>query len=381
MNIAVTAFATDSGRSGLSVYLRALYEAMLREPLVKRVTFYGPRGVRAHMPLAGGADVRVVELPAALDRRSVNVLWHQTAFPAMLLRDRPDVVHFPAANRRVALTPHIPSVGTVHDLADLAVPGKYGVARRLYLTHAVPRLLCGLDRIVAISSATRDDLLDVLPPSHPPIDVVPNGLDHETYRPQPRRTAEKKVRTVLDVPLPYVFYPARLEHPAKNHVRLIRAFAAARRRAGFPHRLVLAGAPWNGSEVVLREVDEHSDCVRHVGFVSASMLPALYSAADLTVLPSLYEGFGLPVLESMACGTPVLASRASSIPEVAGDAADLVDATDEEALTASLVALLSDEERRGELSRRGLARAASFTWQATARGTLAALVAARARTR
>lgn len=376
MRIATSAFATDAGRSGLSVYLRELTGALLREPDVRSVTVYGPPGAAAHLP-SGPGDLRVVELPAALDRRTPNVLWHQTGLVARLLRERPDVMHFPVANRRAAFVPGITTVGTVHDLGDLAVAQKYGRARELYLTHVVPRLLRGLDRLIAISGATRDDLVATLRTT-PPIDVVPNGIDHDRFCAVPRAQAHERLRTTLDLPTPYVFYAARLEHPAKNHARLIRAFVDARTRGHLPHRLVLAGAEWPGAAPVLDLIERHREHVVWLGFVDAALLPLLYAGADLTVFPSLYEGFGLPVLESMACGTPVLASDASSIPEVAGGAAVLVDATDEAALAAGIAALLADEPHRAALSARGLERAAAHSWAATARATLASFEAARA---
>jgi len=156
--------------------------------------------------------------------------------------------------------------------------------------------------------------------------------------------------------------------PRKNVVRLLRAFARARKEAGFAHRLVIVGQAGWQCEEEMRELQsaEAAGHALRVGYVDDSDLPALYAAADAFLFPTLMEGFGLPVLEAMAMGTPVLTSNTSSLPEVAGDAALLVDPTDESAIATGISALAADGSLRARLRDAGLARAAQFSWQRTA---------------
>jgi glycosyltransferase involved in cell wall biosynthesis len=170
---------------------------------------------------------------------------------------------------------------------------------------------------------------------------------------------------------PYVLYVGALE-PRKNIPGLLRAFV--RLRADFPDlTLALGGSPrWKFAEIP-RALEELAlePVVRFTGYIADSDLPALYSAAAAFCFPSFYEGFGLPVLEAMACGTPVVCSNTSSLPEVAGDAALLVEPRDEVALTEAIARVLTDEALAEDLRERGLKRAASFSWDRTAELTLA----------
>jgi glycosyltransferase involved in cell wall biosynthesis len=158
----------------------------------------------------------------------------------------------------------------------------------------------------------------------------------------------------------------------KNVPRLLEAFTALRAR-GSRHRLALAGPTLWSDPTLSAALARHGlgDAVVALGYVDEQDLPALYSAADLFVLPSLLEGFGLPVLEAMACGTPVVCSNTSSLPEVAGDAALLVDPLDIGEIADAMARVLADAALAAELRRRGLERAARFSWQRTARATVA----------
>lgn len=372
VRVAVSVAATDGMRSGLGVYTYSLYEAMLRLGLVREVVAFGPQvDLACIRPLADRGDpVTLVPTAPANTSRGRNVLWHQLTWPRQLRRFAPDVVHFAVANRRVAWLRNWPTVGTVHDLAELHFPERYTKARAHFVRFGIVPGLGLLSRVLSISEATARDVRR-LGPFAPPIDVVANGVDLKRFCPGDRTRARRRVAATLGFDGPFVFYPARLEHPIKNHVTLIRAFQRARERGDLPHRLVCVGADWNGAEVVRAAAAAAGEHVVFPGFVPHELLVELFRACEVMAFPSRFEGFGLPLLEAMASGAPVLTSSAASLTEVAGSAAIVLDPLDEAAWTEALLRLLTDKSERQRLSQAGLARAAEFTWERAARGTVA----------
>lgn len=299
----------------------------------------------------------------------------QLLVPSTLRRAPVDVFHFLAhGDAPVQLPPR--TVVTVHDLILFVMPHLYEHEKPL--RYRAGRMLerpvfdrAGL--LIADSDATRDDLVRLMgvPPGH--VRVVPLGVNTR-FRPHaPQETTA--VRARFGLRRPYLLYVGGID-PRKNVPRLLEAWARLRARRAATPDLALAGAI---------ERDEHfpallaqaralgaGDALRVLGFVADEELPALLSAAEAFVFPSLYEGFGLPPLEAMACGTPVVASRAGSLPEVLGEAALLVPPDDPGALEDALARLLDDGALRATLRERGLARATEFTWERTARQTLEA---------
>ena len=174
---------------------------------------------------------------------------------------------------------------------------------------------------------------------------------------------------------PYILYISRIEHPGKNHVRLIEAFERFKDATALPHNLVLAGADRERAEEVhaRAKASSQADRIVFTGFLRDEQLPHLYAGADLFVLPSLYEGFGLPLLEAMASGTPVACSNLSSLPEVAGEAADLFDPYQVDDMARAMKNILANPRQAAKLRERGQARAAQFSWRLTAEKTLEAL--------
>lgn len=222
--------------------------------------------------------------------------------------------------------------------------------------------------LLCISEATRRDLVARCPGAAGKAVVTPLAASPALAAPAP----VEAVRAKHDLEREFVLAAGTLE-PRKNLVGLMEAWAGVRSEA----ELVLVGPPgWEMAGIVRRA---HADRVRLLGFVPDAELAALYAACAVFAYPSLYEGFGLPVLEAMSCGAPVVTSDLSSLPEVAGDAAVLVDPRDPAALRDALARLLADPGERARLSAAGRARAATFTWERTARETLAALESARAR--
>ncbi len=183
-----------------------------------------------------------------------------------------------------------------------------------------------------------------------------------------KRTETPAIRAKYQIPeRPYILSVGTVQ-PRKNYIRLITALAALR-AAGHDVGLVIVGGKGWLEDPIYEAIRSTgmTDFVHMTGFADDADLPALYSQALITALPSLYEGFGIPVLESMACGTPVLTSNVSSLPEVAGDAAIMVAPSDQDAITGALERMITDADLRAELARRGLERAQMFTWAAAAR--------------
>ena len=261
---------------------------------------------------------------------------------------------------------------TVHDLAFKVLPETAPHANRFwhrYFNRALDRAA----GIITVSEATRNDLCEIYEIDPGRVTTVLSGVDHGIYRP----AGEEAVTAVKDhfgIDGPYLLFVGGLE-PRKNLRMLLRAFSHL--PADVRPTLVLAGAPvhWipGGSEIMSSALRLLPDEVRRnvvlPGYVSEDEKVALLSGAEALVYPSVYEGFGMPVLEAMACGTPVLTSNLSSLPEVAGDAALLVDPYETSAIASGMERLLADDALRARLREAGAARARMFTWEEAARQT------------
>jgi glycosyltransferase involved in cell wall biosynthesis len=238
--------------------------------------------------------------------------------------------------------------------------------RRAWLVGAIRHSARTADRIIAVSQHTADDIVAWLGIDPDKVRVIPLAASPGIRR---LTGAELRVfRLKYDLERPHILAVGTLE-PRKNLAMLLRAFAAI--REDVPHRLVLAGPEgWLNDELhaTAREL-ELGDRLVLTGFAGDETLGGWYSSADLVAYPSKYEGFGLPMLEAMACGAPVLASSASSLPEVGGDAATYVDPGDEAAWSAAMIDILRDDAQRERMREAGLARVSEFSWEATARAS------------
>jgi glycosyltransferase involved in cell wall biosynthesis len=271
----------------------------------------------------------------------------------------PDFVLPPVLRARTLLT--------VHDLSFVRYPQTADPRLYRYLNVVVPRSVERADHILADSQNTAHDLAELWGVPAGKVSVLYSGVESR-FRPVTDGAELARVRGRYDLPQSFIFTVGTLQ-PRKNYERLIRAFRQLwTAPEGHSHRLVVAGGNGWLYESIFDSVQELGldQGVLFPGFVDDADLPALYTLADLFVFPSLYEGFGLPVLEAMACGTPVVCSDASSLPEVAGDAALLVDPLDVEGWTQAMGQALNDEELRRRLVARGLAQARRFTWERAA---------------
>ena len=301
-------------------------------------------------------------------RPPVRILWEQVAQPWAARYDRLDLLHVP-----VYVGPWnspCPVVVTVHDLSFFLYPELFRRYNRLYLQALTRRTVARAVRVIADSASTRADILRLLGTPPEKVSVIPAGVGVE-MRPIGAAEQMQALRRRYGLPEHIILYLGTLE-PRKNLPLLLEAYAQLR-RTGCTHRLVLAGGKgwyYEDIEATVTRLGLREE-VLFPGHVPDEELPLWYNAADLFVYPSLYEGFGLPPLEAMACGTPVITSNAASLPEVVGDAGLIVDAHSAPALAEAMAQLLGDPQRRRQLRQAGLARARLFSWRATASKTAA----------
>lgn len=292
--------------------------------------------------------------------------------PIRARRDRADVLHVQYVGPPIA---GLPLVTTIHDVSFEDVAGLFSRRTELRLKLMVPRSARRSAAVVTISEHTRGRLIHHYDLDPDRVFVSRLGVA-ERWR--PLADDERRSRLArLGLVEPFVLSVGNL-HPRKNIPRLVRAVAAARRAGVGDLRLVIVGQRgWRASDVDA-EVDAvgGEDWVRFLGFVDDDVLQALYGAAAVVAYPSLYEGFGLPVLEALACGAVVVASNATAIPEAAGDAAILVDPRSVQAIEQGLVQAITNQALRTRLTVAGPIHAAEFTWVRCAEGTAAAYRAA-----
>ncbi|HEX4083308.1 MAG TPA: glycosyltransferase family 1 protein, partial [Chthoniobacteraceae bacterium] len=377
IRVALSASVIQRGKSGVASYVFGLLE--------------GLRAVNAPVDLTilGFADDHALFEPW-LDRfrwqpvdeywrpAIRNIFWHHARLPALLRKLRTEVLHIPSY-RRIVWNPPAAQVVTVHDCAAFAVAGKYDDARMFYGRQVVSRLARRADAVMTVSRASAADITRYFKAPNPR--VIWNGIDHALFKPAPGETIAAELQKSFRQTNPYFLYLARLEHPAKNHVRLIEAFEKF--AAAHPDRredLLFGGADWHGANVIHQRIDTSPlrGRIRSLGFVGKSDLPLLYGGATAMVYPSLFEGFGLPPIEAMACGCPVVCSPAGSLREVAGDAAHLVDPEDSGDMALGMAAVPVDGPERERWRRRGIEHASIFCWENVATAVVETYAAAAA---
>jgi glycosyltransferase involved in cell wall biosynthesis len=351
--------------AGIGRFVRSLVRALAEiDHDTEYVLVYAepPRGARLELPRAPNFTPRKIPI----SDRALTVMWHRLSIPMPvdLLTGRVDVFHSP----NFVLTPvwRARTVLTVHDLAFLLRPECADARLRDYLEKTVPKSVARADFILADSENTRDDLICLLGVPPIKVEVVPGGVD-AGFAPVRDEAVLEQTRQKVSGGAPFILSVGMIE-PRKNFVKLIEAFEILKARLDLPHKLVLAGKRGWLSEPIYSRAQSSplASEIFFPGYIPDADLPALYSAADLFAFPSLYEGFGLPPLEAMACGTPVVVSDSSSLPEVVGDAAICVDAESAEKLATAMARPFEDADLRDRMVAGGAAQASQYTWQASA---------------
>ncbi len=313
------------------------------------------------------ANFRLRSLP--LTDRHLAIIWQRLRLPipVELITGRVDILHSP--DFVLPCVWRAKKVLTVHDLSFMRYPECSSPALLDYLMRSVPPSVSRADLVLADSENTRQDVIDLLNVAPDRVCVVYAGVE-ERFLVDSEEDDRDDVLGRYGIDRPYILGLGTLQ-PRKNFARLIQAYARLRER-GIDQCLVIGGAPGWLYQDIYDTIDalHLQGQVIMAGFVRDADLPALYRHADVFAFPSLYEGFGIPVLEAMACGTPVVTADTSSLPEVAGDAALMVSPFDVEALADAIWRLVDDSDLREGMVRRGYCRAARFTWETAAHSLL-----------
>jgi glycosyltransferase involved in cell wall biosynthesis len=296
-------------------------------------------------------------------------LWTQWGLATHVMRQPPDVLFIPAHTMPILHRPSLKCVVTIHDLGYEYLPQYHQFPHKLYLNRTTEFAAKFATHLIAVSNFTKQDLIQKLHVPEDKVTVVYEGVDLIKNR-RPTSQKIKEVQQKYGLSEDYILFVGTIQ-PRKNLVALIEAFA----RILPQHKgvqLVLAGGNGWLSEPIFQAPQRLGieDKVIFTGYVDESDKPALYAGAKLTALVSLFEGFGLPMLESMACGTPVISASTSSLPEVVGDAGILVDPTSVEDIAQGLYQGLSDTKLVQKLIDQGYEQVKKFSWDSAAKGTL-----------
>lgn len=364
MNIGVSTFVLQGGRSGLATYIHGLLGALQLEDHENTYELLMPKNDADLIPLINANFSKVLKSPL-ISWPLVNIAWHNLVLAAA--GKRFNLLHIPSA-RRIPMVKRTKVVATVHDLAAFSVEAKHDPARMLFNRKIVPAMIRRADHVVAVSQSTKEDLLRFAGYPEDRISVIHSGIDHDLFQPVPKEEAVNRLRSKHGLKHPFFVYVSRLEHPGKNHIRLIEAFERFKLENDSAHQLVMVGADWPGAEAIRSRAAASpvKDDIIFLGFVPKDSLPLLYSGCDLMAFPSLFEGFGFPILEALACGAPVICSRTSSLKELAGDLLPTFDPFDSQAIFECIETVVStgwDPDRRSQ----GMEYASCFNWRETAR--------------
>jgi glycosyltransferase involved in cell wall biosynthesis len=361
MRIAFDGTTLMAGRTGVGYYTEHLLQHLAQEAPDDELIVVSNRSVDTIGPLP--SNVRVES-----SWRTPRIVWMQTQAPRILRQLKVSVAHF--TNGMVPLASRVPTVVTIHDMSLTMYP-QYHPPRRVLLNRPLVDLAARrADAVVTVSQSAKRDIVRLYGLDPTRVHVVHEAAA-PAFKPVRDAAALERVRARYRLADRFILYVGTIE-PRKNLPGLLEGFARRRNSGDLPHQLVCAGPYGWLSRDIERRIERLGigGAVRFTGYVPFDDLPTLYSLAEMFVFPSVYEGFGLPVIEAMACGTPVITGHAGALAEVAGGAVERVERPDPAALGDAIAALAHNPVRRDHLSALGLQRAQMFSWQRAARETL-----------
>ncbi|MFA7186338.1 MAG: glycosyltransferase family 1 protein, partial [Victivallales bacterium] len=357
--IFVCATAYDSGQSGISVYINNVLRELAAKHRLEVMAF--PADIKL---LPESENIKYIKVSSRLGSPLINMLWHLFVLPLRLAHKKYDFVLLPAGNRRLLSSCRLFTIAVVHDLSQYHVEQKYDCFRMFYCKNILPFYLRRVNRALAVSRSTATDLERFweIPASRVTVDY--NGFDRKIFNSSPVELGPVLKKYDIDRKK-YILYLSRIEHPGKNHLNLIKAYETLPAKLQAEYDLVIGGSFWPGAEEVKDYAEESaaSERIRFIGFVEHGDLKALYQGASLYIFPSLFEGFGLSLIEAMACGVPTACSSTSSLGEIGGDAALLFNPGEVGEICSAMRDILEKPALRKKLVAAGFKRIEMFDWK------------------
>jgi glycosyltransferase involved in cell wall biosynthesis len=365
MRIAINAADLDHSRiDGTRIYIQNLLKNFGLQNREDRFLIYHKNKFNSQLIFPKFENYEIADMPFPF-------WWTQTRFAWEMWRTKPDILFMPMHSLPYFRSKKTKTVVTIHDLAFKFFPDHFPKKDLRRLNFFTDYAAANADKIIAISNSTKNDLLKIYPKiKEEKIKVIYHGYSKEIFNEEISLEKKKAVKLKYGINFPrYIIYVGAIQ-PRKNINTLIDAFESIRKDNSYKDLgLVIAGGlGWLHGDIIKRI--EGTKNVIVTGKFETEKLPALLASACVSVYPSLYEGFGIPIIESMACGTPVICADNSSLHEVAGEASLLFDSISSQKLADELFKVLEDEKLRNALREKGLERVKSFSWEKCAKETL-----------
>lgn len=372
MRIAINTLSLNKTKAGMGNYIINLVNNLAHIDKKNEYHVFVSENNKHFFNIKQG-NFKIINIGRIIRINLARLVWEQVFLPAYVKRHKIDVLHSPGFV--IPFLSKAKNVLTIADMTFINYPKVHTIVKRAYFGLFMPYSMRKADRIISISGSTKRDALKLININPDKIEVT-HLAPEEGFRVIDRKKAESRIKLDYKIYSPFILFVGMIE-PRKNLIRVLNSFSELKKglkKEKFPHKLVIVGKKgwkYRGIFETVERLSLKKDVV-FTGYIPDADLAMFYNAADIFVYPCLYEGFGLPILEAMACGCPVITSDVSSMPEVAGNAALLVNPKDAHKISSAIGRLIKDRKLREDMIKKGLKRSREFSWRRCARETLKA---------